>query len=68
MTGQEREVTCLDYFKQKYGVHLEYWQLPLIETTKKDVLIPFELAYMEIGQRYPFKLNDKQVCHCTFHT
>ena len=58
-------MTCAEYFKQKYRVHLDYWQLPLLETTKKDVLIPMEVAFMCKGQRYPFKLNEKQVCHRT---
>ena len=67
-TGQEREVTCFDYFKQKYNIHLDFWLLPLLETTKPGVLIPMEVAFMNIGQRYPFKLNERQVCHCSFYT
>ena len=34
--------------------------LPLVETTKKDVFFPMELCYLTKGQRYPYKLNEVQ--------
>ena len=67
-TGESREVTCAEYFKEKYRVHLEWPELPLLETNKKGVSIPMELAFMCYGQRYPFKLSESQVCHCTSDT
>ena len=60
-TGVETEMSVFEYFLKKYNVRLEKWQLPLLETTKKDVVFPMELAYMNPGQRYPFKLNEEQV-------
>ena len=60
-TGETVNMSCFDYFKKKYNVIIDKWQLPLIETTKKGVLFPLELAHMCGGQRYPFKLNEQQV-------
>ncbi|KAK4692655.1 eukaryotic translation initiation factor 2C, partial [Lecanoromycetidae sp. Uapishka_2] len=59
-TGKTINMSCYDYFKKRYNVILEKWQLPLIETMKAGVLFPMELAHMQSGQKYPFKLNETQ--------
>ena len=61
-TGVKEMTTVFDYYLKKYNVRLDKWQLPLLETQKKNVLFPMELAIMAPSQRYPFKLNEEQVC------
>lgn len=48
------------YYLEKYNLRLEFPQLPLVESTKKDVVYPMELCYMTKGQKYPYKLNEDQ--------
>ena len=60
-TGQVTKETVFSYYLAKYNVRLDKWQLPLLETQKKDVLFPMELAIMGKSQYYPFKLSDTQV-------
>ncbi|MCJ1277895.1 hypothetical protein MMC21_005709 [Puttea exsequens] len=59
-TGEKITMTCYDYYKQKYNVILNKWHMPLIECNKKNMLFPPELAFMQPGQRYPYKLNEVQ--------
>ena len=49
-----------EYYMRRYNVYLEFPDMPVIETTKKGVVYPIELCYMRYGQRYPYKLDDKQ--------
>ena len=55
-----KEVTVEQYYLEKYNVRLTEPNLPLVETTKKDVFFPMELCFLEKGQRYPYKLNETQ--------
>lgn len=50
------------YFDKKYGMLLEQWQLPLIQT-EKDGWFPMEVCVLESNQRYQYKLNPDQVSH-----
>ena len=52
-TGRATETSVFDYYQKKYNVRLDKWQLPLLETQKRDVLFPMELAIMAPRQRYP---------------
>ena len=55
-----KKVTVEQYYLEKYNVRLTEPNLPLVETTKKDVFYPMELCYLTKGQRYPYKLNETQ--------
>ena len=52
--------SVFDYYKKRYNVHLEWPDMPVVETTKKGVVYPLELCFMAPGQRYPYKLDEKQ--------
>ncbi|KAL9085957.1 MAG: hypothetical protein Q9165_007319 [Trypethelium subeluteriae] len=60
-TGKEEEMTIFQYFREKYNINLSYPDMPLIKTTKKDVVLPLELCKIKPKQRYVFKLNDRQI-------
>ena len=60
-TGKTTKMSVFSYYQKKYNVRLDKWQLPLLETQKREVYFPMELAIMAPAQRYPFKLNEKQV-------
>lgn len=60
-TGKKVTMSVFEYFVKRYNVTLVRWELPLIETNKKDVFYPMEVAIMKSGQRYPYKLNELQV-------
>ena len=62
-TGEKEMTNVYAYYAKRYNVVLDKWQLPLLETNKRDVLFPMELAYMAPAQRYPYKLSEEQVCH-----
>ena len=49
-----------DYYLRRYNVHLQYPDMNVVETTKRGVVYPMELCIMRFGQRYPYKLDDKQ--------
>ncbi|KAK3346748.1 Piwi domain-containing protein [Lasiosphaeria hispida] len=53
------ETSIYDYYAERYKVRLQYWHLPLIETTKKGYF-PFELCMVERLNPYPFKLDASQ--------
>ena len=62
-TGKKTPNTSLvEYFKKRYDLRLNSPELPVVQTTKKNVVFPMELCYMNPGQRYPYKLNELQVC------
>ena len=63
VTKVETETTLFDYFRRKYNILLEFWQLPLVQTTKKGVILPPELCELLENQRYPFKLDDAQTAN-----
>ena len=59
-TGASRTVNIWQYFKMKYGISIEYWELPLVEMTKPGVVYPMEVLAVHRAQKYPFKLDDLQ--------
>lgn len=59
-TKKSGEVTTVfDHFMKQYGIRLQHWRLPLIETTRAGVF-PLEVCTPELFQRYPFKLDPDQ--------
>ena len=56
------EMTVEQYFKKKYNISLEFPDLPLVETNRKGVYYPMEVCHMRKGQKYPYKLDEIQVC------
>ena len=60
-TGESTTMNVFQYYLKKYNVRIDKWMLPLIETQKRDVLFPLELAIMAPRQKYPYKLNETQV-------
>ena len=64
-TGKSASTTLYDYYMKKYGVQLDHWYLPLVESNKPGVLFPMDICVMTMGQRYPYKLNEIQVCLCS---
>ncbi|KAI9830214.1 MAG: hypothetical protein M1826_005016 [Phylliscum demangeonii] len=59
-TGKREIISVYDYFLKKYNVTLLHNQVPLIQTTKKGVVIPMEVAQIKDNQKYPFKLDEYQ--------
>ena len=60
-TGKTYKTNVFQYYQKRYSIRIDKWQLPLLETNKRDILFPMELAIMAPSQRYPFKLNELQV-------
>jgi len=60
-TGKLTTMNVFQYYQKKYNIRIDKWMLPLLETQKRDVLFPLELALMSPAQRYPYKLNEAQV-------
>ncbi|PGH18113.1 hypothetical protein AJ79_00741 [Helicocarpus griseus UAMH5409] len=59
-TGKTRTMSIFDYFKSRYNVVLTYWELPLVQMTKKGVVYPMEVLAIHRPQKFPFKLNELQ--------
>ncbi|KKZ62495.1 hypothetical protein EMCG_03108 [[Emmonsia] crescens] len=59
-TGQVRTMSIFDYFRSRYNVVLNYWELPLVQMTKKGVVYPMEVLAIHRPQKFPFKLNELQ--------
>ncbi len=53
-------ITIFDYFRMKYNIILQFWQLPVVEMTKKGCIFPMEVCKIIENQRYVFKLDDRQ--------
>lgn len=49
-----------EYYLKRYDIHLEWPDMPVVETTKKGVVYPLELCFMAPAQRYPYKLDERQ--------
>ncbi|KAI3886395.1 hypothetical protein MKW92_039717, partial [Papaver armeniacum] len=51
------------YFKQKYGLQLKYAHWPCLQagSDAKPVYLPMEVCAIVEGQKYPKKLNERQV-------
>ncbi|WEW55192.1 Protein argonaute [Emydomyces testavorans] len=59
-TGTKKTMNIYDYFKEKYNIILDYWQLPVVQMTKGSVVYPMELLAVYRAQKYPFKLSEFQ--------
>lgn len=57
--GSFKDISVYDYFLKKYDIRLEFWYLPLIETTR-DGFFPMEVCTLIPDQRYNFKLSPDQ--------
>ena len=61
-TGEiTKDVSVYDYFLRRYNLRLQYWHLPLVETTKKGIVFPMECCMIASNQRYLYKLDDDQI-------
>lgn len=59
-TGRTRTVTIEQYFREKYNLLLDQWELPMVEMTKKGVVYPMEYLTIHGLIKYPWKLNEYQ--------
>ena len=59
-TGQDVEMTVFEYFRRTYNMPLNFPNLPLMKTTKANVVFPMELCKILPDQRYVFKLSESQ--------
>lgn len=59
-TESKHMITVYDYYVQTYNIRLRYPRLPLVKTKKVGELYPMELCHIPEGQRYPYKLDDRQ--------
>ena len=59
-TGVKEPTTIHQYFLRKYNMPLNYPHLPLVKTTKKDVVVPMEFLKIKPNQRCVYKLNEHQ--------
>ncbi|KAH1338083.1 hypothetical protein KXX67_000930 [Aspergillus fumigatus] len=59
-TGKTQKMSVEAYFKRKYNLTLNYWELPMVEMTKKGVVYPMEVLTIHGLHRYPWKLNEYQ--------
>jgi eukaryotic translation initiation factor 2C len=58
-TNKEEDISVYNYFKRKYGVDLQYWYLPLVET-ERDGMFPMEACMLAPFQKYQYKLSPEQ--------
>lgn len=49
-----------EYYMKTYNIRLKYPKLPLVRIRKRGEYYPMELCHVTEGQRYPFKLDDRQ--------
>ena len=59
-TGHTEKLSIEQYFRRKYNLVLEYYELPMVEMTKKGVVYPMEVLAIDGLQKYPWKLNEWQ--------
>ncbi|EAW22039.1 PAZ domain protein [Aspergillus fischeri NRRL 181] len=59
-TGKTEKMSVEAYFKKKYNLTLNYWELPMVEMTKKGVVYLMEVLTIHRLHRYPWKLNEYQ--------
>ncbi|RKF74147.1 Protein argonaute [Golovinomyces cichoracearum] len=55
----EEKVSVYEYFKKIYNINIQYWDFPLVITTR-DGMFPMELCVIAPGQRYNFKMSPEQ--------
>lgn len=56
----EQSQSLYDYFRMKYQLNIQHWQLPLVEMTKKGTIYPIEFLGLVPYQRYLTKLDERQ--------
>ncbi|KAH6826003.1 Argonaute family protein [Perilla frutescens var. hirtella] len=56
-------ISVVQYFREKYNIHLRYPSLPAVQagSDTKPIYLPMELCRIVEGQRYSRKLNERQV-------
>ena len=59
-TGQERDISVEQYYRQKYNITLQYPNLPVVQMTKEKIVMPMELLTIKENHRYGAKLSDRQ--------
>lgn len=59
-TETEERTNAASYYLKQWNIRLKYPKLPMLKTKKKLEVYPMELAFIVEGQRYPFKLNERQ--------
>ncbi|KAL4786184.1 Piwi domain-containing protein [Aspergillus varians] len=59
-TGVVEKLSIEGYFKKRYNISLTYWELPIVEMTKKGVVYPMEFLTIHGLHRYMWKLNEYQ--------
>ncbi|KAL4991381.1 Piwi domain-containing protein [Aspergillus falconensis] len=59
-TGTIQRMSIEAYFRMKYNLQLDHWDLPIVEMTKKGVIYPMELLTIHGLHRYMWKLNEFQ--------
>lgn len=59
-TGKVTPTSVEQYFRQKYNLLLDQWELPMVEMTKKGVVYPMEVLTIHGLHKYPWKLNEYQ--------
>jgi eukaryotic translation initiation factor 2C len=59
-TGTTQQMSIEAYFRMKYNLVLDHWDLPIVEMTKKGVIYPMELLTIHGLHRYMWKLNEFQ--------
>lgn len=62
-TGKKETINIETYFRRKYNLALDYWELPMVEMTKKGVVYPMEVLTIHGLHKYPWKLNEYQTSH-----
>ncbi|CCU74167.1 argonaute/ago1/eukaryotic translation initiation factor 2c [Blumeria hordei DH14] len=56
---REEKISVFDYFKKTYNITIQYWDLPLV-ITSRDGMFPMELCVIAPSQRYNFKMTPEQ--------
>ncbi|KAF2459512.1 Piwi domain-containing protein [Lineolata rhizophorae] len=56
---ETKQVNVQHYFRWRYQIGIQS-NLPLVEVTKKGVMVPMEMLHMQKNQRFPYKLNETQ--------
>ncbi|KAL2014266.1 hypothetical protein VTN00DRAFT_1791 [Thermoascus crustaceus] len=59
-TGKKETMSVEQYFKSRYNLRLDYWELPMVEMTKNGVYYPMEVLTIHDLNKYHFKLNEYQ--------
>lgn len=60
-TGESEVISVHEYFRKKYNLDLMAPSLPVLQTTRKNIMFPPEMCQLVPGQRYMYKLDEMQV-------